>query len=474
MLKKVISCTVALSMMLSTNVFVFANEITENENEETIKVEFVESLDDVEIASLPEVEEISIDDLYQADDATEDIEDAPIDLNLEEGTFIEMPVAYGTERSVTQKFEGTLSEPNTFSYLLVTLAPTQIVTATLECPKSKYLNYDLFIYEVNADGTLGNIVAGSTTDTYFNTYPDGTEKTIDEGAAFINNTSTTNQYAVIVFANDAAGASAPYYLTISLDVQGVYDGAEPNDSPYTAYELEINKELTGATLHVVNDQDWFKMPDAPDYQSVSAEVTSGYKVEVYHADGNSMILNEKNDDGTYQIGRGVNYIRVFADEANFAASGYTLTLTGATLRPSQFLVFMNGDEGEKSYPDYPQGNQYLRFQKELSPKVQLLTVNNYPIVNATVNMEWESGGWSENSGRKYRDTSGVTGTDGTVELSLTTPSALGTYSCLLGGPKYFRHHYDIDTVTFYVSGNRSSTERIYYVYHFSHSEYIGG
>lgn len=470
MLKKVISCTVALSMILTTNVSVFANEATEKQEQESIEVKFVESLDDVEVVPLPELEEIGIDDLSQTDTLAE--EDAPSDLNLEDGIPIEMPTTYGMERSVTQKFEGTLAEANTFSYLFVTLAPTQIVTATLECPKSEDLNYDLYIYKVSDDGVLENTVAASTTSTYFNTYKDGTKKTLDEGAAFINNTSTTNRYAVIVAANGDADANYPYYLTISLDVEGIYDAAEPNDSPYTAYELAVGKQLSGATLHVANDQDWFIMPDTVDFRAVLPEVTEGYKAEVYRANGSSMILNEQNSDGAYQINRGVNYVRVFADEANFVPSAYTLKLTGANGTPAQMTVVMKGDEGD-DYVEYPQG-EHLRFKTELTPEVQLLTKNGYPAANVYVDMEWESGAWSEVSGRKYRSTSAKTGSDGIARLNLTTPTALGSYSCLLGGPKYFRHYYDIDTVTFSFFEGNVSGESVKYVYHFSHSDYIGG
>lgn len=341
------------------------------------------------------------------------------------------------------------------------------MNTTLISPTNPNLNYDLFIYEVTSGGTLGNVVASSTTGTYFNTYPSGVQKTVDEGAAFINNTTQTNNYAVIVSATQGGSTADTFKLTVSLDVDGCYDSAEPNDSPYNAYGV-TEGTVSGASLHVINDQDWFIWRATSEFISADISSSNGYNVEVYTANGNKLVLVAKNTDGSYPISTGVNYIRVFADESTFSPSTYSLSITPRKLKPAYMHVELNGDQGQV-YPDYPEG-RYFRFKDRISPDVTITSASGYAVTNQPVTLHWESGSWNESTGNKSREVTAYTNEQGIATTTITPPTSLGTQSVYLHGAIDFIHYYDIDGILISSPGVTSYTD---VVYHFSLSEYVG-
>ena len=236
-----------------------------------------------------------------------------------------------------------------FAYYIVTLAPRQIVSATMACPQNPDLNYDLLLYEVDENGYLGNILNASTTETYMNTYSDGTVKTMDESLAYINNTAETKNYAVIVLATKGGSESDTFKLTLSMDEDGSYDIFEYNNSPYDAFELpELTVDglrVSKLSLHTANDQDWFLLRNTSSEISLASIEPERldmqkYQIEVYTADGSKMKLARKSN-GLYSIQPGVNYIKVCADETGFTSSGYQLLITGLSNSPSKVEYILN-------------------------------------------------------------------------------------------------------------------------------------
>lgn len=368
-------------------------------------------------------------------------------------------------RSITQSWTGALKNQGEFTYITATLAPAQMINATLVCPKNENLNYDLFIYEMDKNGYLTNIVSSSTTSTYFNTYEDGTTKTVDEGTSFVNNTGTTKNYAVIVSAAEGGSATDTFELTVSLSERGSYDTAEPNDSPYYACEARESM-LDGGSLHVPNDQDWFMWRASSEFISAKIANTAGYNVEVYTAEGNKLILTNKNSDGSYPIANGVNYIKVSASNngTSFRGKAYSLNITPWDVKPYRMFMNLNGDEGEKAYVNYPEGRRF-RFKNRLSPEIFVKSKSGYPVRNHVVTLTWLSGGWNEHTGNASRVARGMTGDDGKVTIVLEKPElppALGVNRCYLSGAISFVHYYDIDGVMVTSEGTNSCEEVVYH------------
>ena len=288
-------------------------------------------------------------------------------LDLEAGTQlidadgVQNPARMARSDSGVIQLTGAIENEGQFAYYIVSLTPRQMISATMACPQNPDLNYDLFLYEVDENGYLGNILNASTTETYMNTYSDGTVKTMDESLAYINNTAETKNYAVIVLATKGGSASDTFKLTLSMDEDGSYDIFEYNNSPYDAFELPeltVNGlSVSQLSLHVSNDQDWFLLRNTSSEISLASinpkiTETQSYQIEVYTADGSKMKLARKSN-GLYSIQPGVNYIKVCADETGFTSSGYQLLITGLSNSPSKVEYILNGDEGPTQFITYP-------------------------------------------------------------------------------------------------------------------------
>ena len=389
------------------------------------------------------------------------------EIHLEEGTKLEGSENANLTRSAsgaTQTVFGAIANEGEYAYSIISLNPNEAINVTLECPKNPALDYDLFLYEVNSEGYLGSMLTGSSTETYMNTYPDGTTKTLDEAFAYTNKTTEAQYYAIIVLATVGGSTTDTFKLTFSMIDGSECDYIEPNDSPYAACELpEIAGGVTtinNLSLHIVNDQDWFlwRAPYDAAGSEISAElvdVESGqyYNVEVYKAEGNKMILASRSGNGAYRIGSGVNYIRVFADEASFIKSSYKLKLTPWSNTAAKMNVRLDGDEGDQQYAPYP-GGTYLRFKNRFSPEIQVLSESGYPVRNQLVTLTWKSGSWAEHTGNSIRKISDHTNDNGRVVLTLANnlpspndlPVSLGQDSCFRDGPMQFVDYYDTDGV----------------------------
>ncbi|ONI46576.1 hypothetical protein AN640_00680 [Candidatus Epulonipiscium fishelsonii] len=154
----------------------------------------------------------------------------------------------------TQSWTATIANQGDIVYVTTTLAPNQILNATLVCPKNENLNYDLFVYEMDNLGNLTKLVARSNTETYMNEYTDGTVKTIDESAGFVNKGFETKEYAIIVAATEGGSTTDTFELILNRDEPGNYDIAEPSDREVKVdyevddegnidYEFEVDSEV---------------------------------------------------------------------------------------------------------------------------------------------------------------------------------------------------------------------------------------
>lgn len=244
--------------------------------------------------------------------------------------------------SVSTSISGTIEKEGDLRYTTVTLEKNQIVQTTLKCPTNENLNYDLYLYELNDDGSLGNYIDSSTTETYFNEYPDGTRKTLDEGISYINKNDATKHYAIIVLAKKGCSAIDKFTINVSSDIAGSYDQAEPNDSPYHAYTIKEGT-LSGANLNSCNDQDWFVWNVPEDFKTADISVSNGYKVELYTANGTSMVLRNNNGGNSYYVSKGYYYIKVFSDSSDFKYGNYTLKINPTNFNASKLIVDMEGD-----------------------------------------------------------------------------------------------------------------------------------
>lgn len=255
--KTVMAATMAVTMTVS-----LANGMTvmatENNNVEELKVEYVDSFDGIVEKALHTVSAEELTHDFKMQQTTILPEKTVSDehcIGIFQSSSVDGISTYSSENSITQKFNGTIEEEGGLSYLLITLAPGEILQATLASPVNENINYDLLLYTYN-DG-LDTCVSTSTLTTYINTYSDGTTRTVEDGVSYVNDGDENQDYALIVYGTTGYSLTETFTLTVSIDEEGYYDASEPNDSPFTATTISTGAKITGCGLNVANDQDWF-------------------------------------------------------------------------------------------------------------------------------------------------------------------------------------------------------------------------
>lgn len=322
-MRRILSVLFTLALVLSTSTSGFANEPTMPSNTSGVGTSSIPQ-DTVEIIETGPIKEVDINELTQQPSALNSSMVQLSNESLDGGNELLFSIPFGTTRSITQSWTETIANQGEISFVFVSLERGQILNASLVCPRKASLNYDLFLYEMDANGNLVRMVSDSTTETYINSQ---TGKTVDEGISYINNSATVKEYAVIVSATKGGSTTDTFKLTISLDEKLNADTAEPNDSAFYAYGVDIGTTISGPSLHVVNDQDWFVMRTTSEFSASKISATAGYKTEVYTANGSQLILADERSDGAYIIRPGMYYIRVFANELNFTPNTYSLSIT---------------------------------------------------------------------------------------------------------------------------------------------------
>lgn len=365
--------------------------------------------------------------------------------------------------SVTVPIEGTIGTENGLAYVNVTLGPTQILQATLEGPQNEELDYDMYLYTYDDDGNLDAAVSASKLTTCFND-ENGVEKSVDEAISYINQTSSSKTYALLVHAKKGYSDTEKFTLTISLDEAGYYDSYEPNDNPFFATELESTLNFAvGANLNVSNDKDWYtwEVPYTLGKFRLSVD-NSYYKVSVYYATSDyGMKLIEPGNDGGYTLVSSYYYYLCVENAGeDFISDDYLLSVSeyGGNVTVSQLEMKFDGDMGWQQAA-YSEGEKY-RFQNSI--KIGIFT-HQAGLTDQPVELIWQSGATGEV--QVFR---GTIGEYGSTTIRATLPEAKGDHLCSLSGALNFIHRYDIDTLTVRCGSSTTSLQ----VYHFKESYQI--
>ena len=240
------------------------------------------------------------------------------------------PIPYSADSS-TRTYTGYIESQDEISYVPVYMTEGSIGQATLICPESADLDYNLSLCEADEDGYLTKVIQSNLQT---NIDPN-TGKTLDEGVSYVHNQASEGYLYVVVDSANGSSSIHPFTLIVSTDVPGSYDSHEPNDSAFQATPLTMTTTVpirtsTTGSLNVVNDQDWYTITPSAD---VVVSVDAGdYKAEVYQAiSGNALALADYyagkgyyvlNKDQTY-------YVKVYSDasESDFTFGEYTLEIT---------------------------------------------------------------------------------------------------------------------------------------------------
>ncbi len=374
--------------------------------------------------------------------------------------------------SQVQTYSGYLTEENNVAYIIKPLQPGEILNASLICPLSPSLDYDLLLCECNTTTyEVGEVLASSTLYTHFDTYLDGINKTANESLSYVNKNDEIKYYYIIIFSKQGYSSIYKFNLSISISEKGTYGTEEPNDSVYYPTTISTST-INGLNLHAKNDNDWFKYTAVEDVPSINIDTgVDGYEANVYLTNGQSLFLVYPDKEGIYDLTAGYTYfIHVYSTMDDFVPKTYNLNITPKNIVINSINVIdFTGDMGSEM-ATYSQGTLY-RFKKEFTITVKVQTKNGYGVPNQEVYLLWKSGSWTEESGNDHRGTKATTDDNGIAEITLSSlPVGVGSYSYSLSGPKYFTHYYDLDHIIIN-TGDYSASMK---VYHFAYSIYNGG
>ncbi|ONI46575.1 hypothetical protein AN640_00675 [Candidatus Epulonipiscium fishelsonii] len=471
-MKKFLSTLLVCGLSISLSNSAYAAEPSKSEmiNPEGLEIEYIEKYDfKNNILPATDIEEIvKTKNLRSIKTIDEDvIKDLSNGIKLQdEDSEVNKSSKSGTK--FTESWTATIANQGDMVYVTTILEPHQILNATLVCPENENLNYDLFVYEMDNLGNLTKLVAGSNTETYMNEYTDGTVKTIDESAGFVNKGFETKEYAIIVVATEGGSTTDTFELTLSRDERGKYDIAEPSDNAYMAYYIE--NDVKGANLHIKNDQDWYIWKPSPGVKSAKFITDKNHKVEVYNIINNNQIkLADMVSENEYEVIDDLNFIKVYTDSNNFSSDNYTIDIQ-LTNGDSDIEVNVDyefdGDMGAINVT-YHEGKKF-RFEDNFSVTIQVSDQSGMPVNEYPVELVLESDFW----GTSISD-SGITDEDGIVTLEVSAPSSVGINSYFIPGAIDFTHYYDVDKVFIKNSDTDEELEGPIEVYHFAYSVYEG-
>ena len=390
---------------------------------------------------------------------------------------------YGSETDSIAT-EGTIQPYGVFK-----LAPNQILQAGLVCPDNVSMDYDLYIAAVNADNTVGDILTASQ---YTTNIDNTTPKTLDEGTDYINTTSQTQSYCILVHAKTGGSTMFPYTLYYSIDAPGNYNSGESDQNAATPCgTMSPGQNVSNVILNSPADVDWFainiNIGTAYNWADIGFTLTdpstgatiSTDSVELYnHIGNNKMSLIPKNGNSYRFTPRNAQYyLKITAkDRNNFDWHTYKLSanVTATQAKPATIEITKlstDQDRDGNNYVDYPQlGNAYIVFTKGAYGWLEVSGIvkdqfgnpcsNAYMTVDGQfTNLYWANEG--KNDSLAYRYDTTVTGSNGAFTLQfneMPSPSGRYTYHNPYSG---LTHYYDLAQISI-TAGDISGTLDVYH------------
>lgn len=365
--------------------------------------------------------------------------------------------------------DGAITTEGAADIYTISLQPGEYIYVNMQCPLNESLNYDLMLAEFDSTTqSLTNWVDISAFDTYFNTYADGTRKTCDEGVSTQNPTASIKDYAIVVLASKGASATDQYHLYVSTSLNcGVY---EPNQNANWATTLS-GYEKAESDVDIPNslvtscDVDWYKFttPSAWDYK-IRQVWAGGANNELYTLENNKLVLQNTSDGYRYNLNLNTTYYaRVSGPTCN-----YSFRIMPLDLIPHKIVMQFksNNSSGISEYRTYKEGTHYTFAGTDLSMRVAVTSIHNYPLrSSAYITAKWMNGGnFTSDDTVLYGDyESNWTSYNNFTNITKSLGSKYTTFS----NPQS-AHYYDLDTVTVTVECNGGTLTQSEDIYHFSH------
>ena len=342
--------------------------------------------------------------------------------------------ARSSARASEFSFTGTIKTEGKFAWVYpISLANGQIVQAMMECPNNPNLDYDLYLseYDAEAGNVTGNPLAISAYKTYFNTYPGGVSKTLEESLGYVNVSGEQKNYAIGVYSKTGSSETDEFKLHISLDyprsngdgtIKWPYELKESQNAFNVFGTINTNSTVSNGKVNSLNDNDWYQINTPKDFHMYaeylnidlftntadSETKNAECDVELYYTnDGQSMILIP-GYSGSYLVGsnglgsNGIYYIRVKPSSTFSGYTEYKLRTSHSELPADKLVITgLNSIAGSNNYEELvpwgkgywlPYNGDWIKVKGYLANEYNV-QVNNNDYKGYVLKAKWSSDGW---------------------------------------------------------------------------------
>ncbi len=404
---KLISLGIAISMLLSTGIPVHAGQAddatlnmlkdvlpmdTSQNNGDVLPMQYVDSLEDIE---LKEQEQVEVIDLPQPDEVVA----APkIGTQVDPADLSGSRLLNRTRSTTDGYFDDYIETAGGYKAYSIVLAGGKYLQAKLDIPHDAGIDYDLFILDQN-----GVVVAYSQYGTYLN----GSEGTVSEATGYLIPLTNPTDF---IYIESVSGASItqPFTIHYSVSDPGEFDKFEisannrSNDNSTEASEISVTDNIVTIVNRNISspiDSDWYKIvvPTNREYDNLNLSVTTASSntcaLEVYTNLGSTYHFLQRIPltNGVLSVTNGTYYIRVTNTAPAFSSGDiqkYALSVAPG-LRPDGIMITELVGSESSPYVAYPGFD--VRFRTEPSHPVEIYGLvyaisggYQYPIANTAV------------------------------------------------------------------------------------------
>lgn len=315
----------------------------------------------------------------------------------------------------------------------INVSSGHILQAELEVPHNTALDYNLYLLTIDASTSQATIVSGSeyATDSKF----------MSETAATINQAATQTYY-IMVTTTGLTSDTDYFTLNVSTSPYEAYDGLEPNDSAFFAYQFPTITSTQNITvpgnLSSPIDNDWYVMyvDSIEDFAGLEIQNLPSYAtVEAYTVrNGNEMTLRGTTEnDPVLPIVAGYNYFRISYDTTSpFTPDNYNIKFVPALTPTKAVLLIAVDGYCQRSSSLFADGIRRFLYTMGADVEVRVMYLTGDGILvktDDTVSVEIDNPNWDSPLVRYSRGS--------------TTIDNKNTCSVFLDVPPLRRDRYDL-------------------------------
>ena len=368
-----------------------------------------------------------------------------------------------------------LTTEGSYKYLYpITVANNEVLQAQVDMPNSSAINYDVYLYEVAANGDMTQVDYS-----VFSTYINGAAGTAPEAVGVYNTSGASKQYAL--FVKSRVGSSSTLPFTIHIGINANTEAAEADENAIHASKISLTddcyaKVINTRAMNTACDNDWFyfDVNSTRNFDTIalsldSTAIAAGFNLDVYTVVNTGLqevpLVNGKLQN--LSVAR--YFVRVSSVGCSaFDPSNYTLTIA-PNYYADAIEISTVGDGDTAAYD----GHTYSRVNGNSTVTVTgIARANGVNLPNTEVTIVIANPSWTADS-QHFRRATVTTDSYGRFTAYIAIENAVGDNSTLVGSATKFRHYWDYGYVYGVDKDGYRITANVEKIYIFAYSTYVG-